>query len=153
MFSYMRPWAGLFIIGFVGYVNYFFSANLEASAMPNFKAPFLILVLLLVALFVAAKLGYKFYKYELTDMGFRKESGIIWKQYVTIPYDRIQNVDIYRGVLARILGLSDLQIHTAGVGGVAMGEGRLPGLSVADAERMRDELIMRAKQSRNGQGL
>ena len=113
----------------------------------------LIPILCMIALIIYAKFSYRFYKYELTDMGFKKESGIIWKQYVTIPYDRIQNVDIYRGIFARILGLSDLQIHTAGVGGVAMGEGRLPGLSVSDAEKMRDELLVRAKQSRNGQGL
>ncbi len=111
-----------------------------------------LLTVLLVSYFVS-HLAYKFYLYELSNIGFKKESGIIWKQYVTIPYDRIQNVDIYRGVLARILGLSDLQIHTAGVGGVAMGEGRLPGLSMADAEVMRDELINRSRQSRSGQGL
>src|SRR3989344_5793196 len=68
----------------------------------------------LVLCFVWAKLTYHFYRYELTDVGFRKELGVIHKKYVTIPYDRIQNVDIYRGVLARILGLSDLNIQTAG---------------------------------------
>ena len=62
-----------------------------------------------------ARLTYHFYRYELTDNGFRKESGVIWKKYVSIPYERIQNVDIYRGIWARILGLSDLQIQTAGM--------------------------------------
>src|SRR3989344_3819696 len=64
--------------------------------------------------FISAKLTYHFYKYELREDGFRKEYGIIWKKYVTIPYDRIQNVDIYRGILDRMLGLSDLNIQTAG---------------------------------------
>src|SRR3989338_9404435 len=64
--------------------------------------------------FVLAKLTYHFYRYELKDIGFRKESGVIIKKYVTIPYDRIQNVDISRGILARLLGLSDLHIQTAG---------------------------------------
>ena len=114
----------------------------------------------LVLCFVWAKLTYHFYRYELTDAGFRKELGVIYKKYVTIPYDRIQNVDIYRGILARILGLSDLNIQTAGMSatvgryGVSGGgsEGRLPALSLEVAERLRDELIQRARQSKN-QGL
>ncbi len=99
-----------------------------------------------------AKLSYYFYRYELREDGFRKEYGVIWKKYVTIPYDRIQNVDIYRGLIARLLGLSDLNIQTAGAGMPQFGEGRLPGLSREVAEQMRDELIKRARSSRS-QGL
>lgn len=113
-------------------------------------------LLFLVLCFVWAKLAYRFYRYELTENGFRKESGVIYKRYVTIPYDRIQNVDIYRGILARVLGLSDLQIQTAGASAVmgrygAAGiaaEGRLPGLLREVAEQLRDELIARARQSK-----
>ena len=114
----------------------------------------------LVLCFIWAKLTYHFYRYELTDAGFRKELGVIYKKYVTIPYDRIQNVDIYRGILARILGLSDLNIQTAGMSatvgryGISGGgsEGRLPALSRETAEQLRDELIQRARQAKN-QGL
>ena len=113
-----------------------------------------------VLCFVWAKLTYHFYRYELTDAGFRKELGVIYKKYVTIPYDRIQNVDINRGILARILGLSDLNIQTAGMSatvsryGVMGGgaEGRLPAVSMAVGEQLRDELIQRTRQSKN-QGL
>lgn len=126
-----------------GYVGWFFVA----------------VFFMLVFSYIWAKLSYKFYKYELTENGFRKELGVIYKKYVTIPYDRIQNVDIYRGIMARILGLSDLNIQTAGSssplagGGYSGGsEGRLPGLSKEEAEQLRDELIIRAKQSKN-QGL
>jgi len=121
---------------------------------------FVFAFVVIVLLYIWAKLSYHFYRYELREDGFRKELGVITKKYVTIPYDRIQNVDIYRGILARILGLSDLNIQTAGAsaqmsryGGLTGGaEGRLPGLSREDAEKLRDELIRRAKQSKN-QGL
>lgn len=117
-------------------------------------------ILLTVLSFVVAKLTYRFYKYELTDVDFRKEHGIIWKKYVSIPYHRIQNVDIHRGVIARILGLSDINIQTAGSSAV-MGrygingigaEGYLPGLSQEVAEQLRDTLIKKTQPSTN-QGL
>lgn len=116
-----------------------------------------ILLILILLLYIWARLSYRYYRYELTDDGFKKELGVIYKKYVTIPYERIQNVDIYRGILARILGLSDLNIQTAGASaqvtrhGVfgAGAEGRLPGLLHEDAEKLRDELIKRAKNPRS----
>ncbi|OGI82911.1 hypothetical protein A3G53_02795 [Candidatus Nomurabacteria bacterium RIFCSPLOWO2_12_FULL_44_11] len=117
----------------------------------------LVALALIIVCFIWAKLTYRFYRYELAENGFKKESGVIYKKYVTIPYDRIQNVDIYRGILARLLGLSDLHIQTAGGSGYTGGyggitEGRLVGLSKEVAEQLRDEVIARARQSKN-QGL
>ena len=124
-------------------------------ALPSFLWPLLLIVPLFMIVFawVWAKLSYRFYRYEFADNGFKKELGVIWKKYVTIPYDRIQNIDIYRGILARILGLSDVHIQTAGSSNpYAYGEGKLPGLSKEAAEQLRDELLKRAKESRS-QGL
>src|SRR3989344_8440725 len=121
----------------------------------SFSASLVWFFYLVIAIFahIWSKLTYRFYRYELREDGFRKEYGVIWKTYVTIPYDRIQNVDIYRGVLARLLGLSDINIQTAGAHVGRFAEGRLPGLSVTDAEAIRDELIKRAKELRTTQGL
>lgn len=104
-----------------------------------------------------AKLTYKNWKYELAEGAFKKESGVIWKKYVSVPYERIQNIDINRGIFARMLGLSDLQIQTAGSSAVYYGrggiagagsEGRLPALDKNIAEKLRDELVKRAKDSK-----
>lgn len=112
-------------------------------------------ILLLLALlgYAWSYLSWYYYKYELTEDGFRKEMGILWKKYVSIPYERIQNVDIYRGLFARILGLSDLQIQTAGMSTTvgrfgttgAGAEGRLPGVTREEAEKLRDELIKKTR--------
>ncbi len=138
--------------------------NLDSRGVFSFSFLFswllFIIPAFLIFCFVWAKLTYHYYRYELTDAGFRKELGVIYKKYVTIPYDRIQNVDIYRGILARILGLSDLNIQTAGMSatvgrsGISGGgsEGQLPALSREVAEQLRDELIQRARQIKN-QGL
>lgn len=115
----------------------------------------LVLALLTVIGYIWSHLSWRYYKYELREDGFRKEHGVIWKKYVTIPYERIQNVDIYRGLIARILGLSDLNIQTAGMsttvgsyGGAS--EGRLPGLLPEVAEQLRDELVKRARGKHQG---
>ena len=98
-------------------------------------------LMFIIFCWIWAKLTYKFYKYELREDGFRKERGIIWKKYVTIPYDRIQNVDIHRGLVARMLGLSDIRIQTAGASKDLLSEGFLPGLSEQVARELRDELL------------
>jgi len=118
-----------------------------------------VVALAVLVAYVWAKLTYRFYFYELRPEAFRKEHGIIWKRYTSIPYERIQNVDIYRGLIARLLGLSDINIQTAGMSAPAAGpygagsEGRLPGLARVEAEAIRDELIARAKGAKNHQGL
>ena len=98
-----------------------------------------------------AWLRYHFYRYELTKDGYKSEQGILRKRYVSIPYNRIQNVDIYRSIPLRILGLSDLQIHTSGYSNPKSSnfesEGRLPGLLHADAEKLRDDLVRKTKKT------
>ena len=118
----------------------------------------LVFILFVIFCWIWAKLTYRFWRYQLTEEAFKKEHGVIWKKYVSIPYERIQNVDIYRGVIARILGLSDLQIQTAGASAVVYGrrmagvgaEGRLPALDKNVAEQLREELIRRAKGAKQG---
>ncbi len=117
---------------------------------------FLFFLLWLGGSYFWAKLSYNAYKYQLTEDVFKKEHGVIWKKYVSIPYERIQNVDIHRGILARLFGLSDLMVQTAGYSGNygrrGMGdpEGKLPGVSVEKAEELREELVKKAKGTKTG---
>lgn len=106
--------------------------------------------------YIWAKLTYRFWRYQLAEDALKVEKGIIWKKYISIPYERIQNVDIYRGVLARIFGLSDLQIQTAGYSGgygrygKGESEGKLPGIDMQLAEQLREELVKKAKGAKSG---
>jgi uncharacterized membrane protein YdbT with pleckstrin-like domain len=151
--------SGLFIFFFVfiwsmGFVASFFNDPLTVVIL--WCA--LLFILYLIFSWVWAKLTYNFFLYQLNDNSFKKEQGVIWKKYVSIPYERIQNVDIHRGVIARILGLSDLYIQTAGSSAVVYGrrmsgvgaEGYLPGLNKGVAEQLREELVKRSKSSKQG---
>lgn len=147
------------------WLSAFFSGIPESGNVFSFgflKWLLIIILALLIFVWIWAKLTYHYYRYELREDGFRKEYGVIWKKYVTVPYDKIQNVDIYRGVIDRVLGLSDLHIQTAGASaqvsryGAFEGgaEGRLPALSREVAEQLQDELVKRARQLRTtNQGL
>jgi len=90
---------------------------------------------------IYARMAYKRWFYEFTNDSLKIEKGIVWKKYVTIPYERIQNVDIHRGVIARIYGFSTVIIQTAGYSGVPMPEGNIPAVDVKEAERIKNFLI------------
>ena len=113
---------------------------------------FLIVFVIYIPLcYILARLSYHFWRYELAENAVKIEKGIIWKKYISIPYDRIQNVDIYRGVFARLLGLSDLQLQTAGYSGQhKRTEGRMPGLSPEIAEQLREKLVQRVRSTKQG---
>ena len=149
----------IFFVGAAFFIEEIFSGDEvlpsdARKALTNFAQSSLwFIVPILIALYVWARLSYHYYRYTLAEEGFKKEYGVISKKYVTIPYSRIQNVDIYRGIWTRIMGLSDLHIQTAGMSGSnsagVSAEGQLPGLSREVAEKVREELITRARQSRN----
>ena len=114
----------------------------EVFGVNGWLIAFMIFILIIVG-YIWARLSYNAYYYEISSDALKIEKGVIWKKYISIPYERIQNVDIYRGLAARILKLSDLQIQTAGYGGFIQTEGKLPGLLPEDAERIREDLVKR----------
>lgn len=124
----------------------------------------------LFVIFIAeiyARMSYTRWLYEITNEGIKIEHGIIWKRYSSIPYERVQNVDIRRGIIARIFGFSSLEIETAGRSGFGGGygfgrrnnrqyhsEGHLPAISISGAEKIREAVMKKIKQSyKNNQGL
>ena len=147
---------GLFLVIFLGWFLGK-AAEIITEGLPSLWWIFVFFLVWLGGSYLWAKLSYNAYKYQLTEDAFKKEQGVIWKKYVSVPYERIQNVDIHRGILARILGLSDLMIQTAGYSGGygrrGIGhepEGRLPGVSRERAEQLREELIQRSKGTKSG---
>lgn len=111
---------------------------------------FLTLLTLLLS-FIWGWLQYENYRYELTDNSLKKEHGFIRKKYTVIPYSKIQNVDIIRGPLARLLKISVVNIQTAGYSGKRGSEGKLPGVSINEAKKIQEYLM--TKVSNKNQGL
>ena len=86
------------------------------------------------------------YRYVTRQDDFVFARGVVFQRLVAVPYGRLQLVDINRGPLARALGLAELKLVTAAASsGVS-----IPGLLVADAEMLRDQLVELAESRRAG---
>ncbi len=84
------------------------------------------------------------YQLRADDLLFRR--GLMFQRFVSVPYGRMQLVDINRGPLARAVGLSELKFVTAAAStGVT-----IPGLPEARAEELRDTLVSLAESRRAG---
>jgi membrane protein YdbS with pleckstrin-like domain len=72
--------------------------------------------------------------------------GRMFRSLVSVPYGRLQYVDIQSGPLARAHGIASCEIHTAS----PESGGSLPGLPVAEAEALRHRLAARGEAQRAG---
>jgi putative membrane protein len=80
------------------------------------------------------------FTYTLLPNEMYIESGIVSRNRRSIPWDRVQDVEIERGPLARVLGLAKVKLETGGSGG---DEGLLDSIALADALALRDEVRAR----------
>jgi membrane protein YdbS with pleckstrin-like domain len=84
--------------------------------------------------------------YQLRDDDLLFRRGIMFHRVVSVPYGRMQLIDINRGPVARFLGLAELKFVTAAAAtGVT-----IPGLVDADADTLRDRLVSLAETRRAG---
>ena len=115
-----------------------------------------LLIFFLVISFIGeiwVRMSYKRWLYEFTSHELKIERGVIFKIYKSIPYERIQNVEIHRGILARIFGFSSLGIYTAGYSfgsgsrhrGNFGAEGVIPAISSEEAEQVREFLLKKVR--------
>jgi putative membrane protein len=80
--------------------------------------------------------------YALEGGALRLEEGVLSRQLRAVPFDRIQQVDLVRKPLHRLLGVATLRVETAGGGSAA--EVDLDVVTLAEARALRSTLL-RAK--------
>lgn len=96
----------------------------------------LVLAAVLAGLLLLVKwLAWRRFRYGVGAAEIVIESGILHHNRRSIPFDRIQDVDIERTFLARLFGLGKVRIET-GAGG--KDEGLLDSVSLAEAHRLRE---------------
>lgn len=98
---------------------------------------------LLVVLVVSTFIYWRRFAFRVGESEIRIDSGILSRTHRSIPFDRVQDVDISQGPLARLLGLAQVKFETGGSAG--QDEGVLPAIAFERAEELRE--LVRARRS------
>lgn len=141
----------LFFFGYFGKTSILIPALIVGAVLyPQLFLPLLGAVVAIM--FLTALLVYNNFQYEIDPTGLVIESGVIHKKRVSVPFEQIQNVNIERSLIDRVLGLARISIETAGssnanpqtvadVGKSVKSEGYLPGIDLEKAKVLHDTLI------------
>jgi membrane protein YdbS with pleckstrin-like domain len=80
--------------------------------------------------------NWRSWKYAERSDDLLISRGVLWREETSVPYGRMQLVEVTSGPVERHFGLASLQLHTA----AAATDARIPGLLPEEAERLRDRL-------------
>lgn len=80
----------------------------------------LLLLLFAAIILITVILVHYSTEYSLTKTGVVKTKGLLSKDVVTIPYDKVQDIRLKKSFAERVLGIGNIYIDTAGENGVKM---------------------------------
>lgn len=104
----------------------------------------ILLVILLIVLF--SWLAWRFSSYRITESAVEVRSGVLFRSHRRAPLERIQSVNLQRSMLARALGLTKIEVVTAGQGGKV----ELSYLGHRDAKTVREQILQVSGSRRRG---
>lgn len=123
--STLRGMAGGY--AFIGYLA------ISGRAGTALAAAVLLLAFLVGSLFVY----WTRFEFRVGSNEIRIDSGILSRTNRSIPFDRIQDVDIIQGPIARLLGIAKVKFETGGSAGAHRDEGVLQAIPLERAEELR----------------
>ncbi|HRY60442.1 MAG TPA: PH domain-containing protein [Patescibacteria group bacterium] len=150
---------GVFAIVFCAVIFFIITANFSTAsgvsadlisssyAMP-LTVSLIVFFLYIGALYTWALLFYNSYSYEMTADSFKQEFGVISKEFISIPYDNIQDVEVIQDIFLRLLGLGRMDIKTAGEGEEEEAAAVLVAVAINDAKTLKDELMKKVDEHR-----
>ena len=108
-----------------------------------------LIALLLVLLVIAAIAGgnyvaWRFSRFRVGPRQVELRQGVLFRQHRQVPFERVQAVELSRPILARLLGLAQVVVQSAGGSDSNL---KLSFLSLGRAERVRDDLLALAGAS------
>ncbi len=102
-------------------------------------------IALLAVLVFSMFLYWTRFEFRVGDNEIRIDSGIISRTHRSIPFDRIQDVDISQGPIARPLGIAKVKFETGGSAGAGKDECVLHAIPLERAQALR--ALIRAHRS------
>lgn len=103
----------------------------------------LAVALALAAVVLSAWLSWRVSRFRIGATTLEVRTGLVLRQHRQVRYDRIQAVDLRRPLLARLAGLSEVHVQSAGSGSDA----RLAYLPQHEAHLVRERLMRLAGQA------
>jgi putative membrane protein len=91
---------------------------------------------------VAGVISWLVTRWQVADGVLRIDTGLIRRDSRRFPLSQVQAIDVVQTGLARVLGLAELRLRMAGADSSG---GRLACLRLADAERLRAQLLSMAR--------
>ena len=123
----------IFIIMSVGLVAFlFFAENAPTKLIAISGGSVLILIIAFSLIITILGFPRKGYMVREQDLSFQR--GLITYKLTTVPFNRIQHVEINQGILAKLFHLSSVKIYTAGG---STSDLSIPGLPVSSAQRLK----------------
>jgi putative membrane protein len=117
-----------------------------AQGDPVLTSGAVVVAVLAIAAVVAYEVAYhRRFEYELTPDSLDINSGVFSRREREIPLRRVQNLDVTRSFVARLLGLAKVDVETAGGGGT---EASLRYVSRDEAQRLQEEVRERRAAER-----
>ncbi len=87
------------------------------------------------------KLLWRSKGYQLREHDLHYRRGVIWHHVTSLPYVRVQHVELESGPVERYFKLATLKFYTAGGGSADM---KIPGLPFSVASKIRSFVMVRA---------
>ncbi|MFY8160974.1 MAG: PH domain-containing protein [Candidatus Kapaibacteriota bacterium] len=105
--------------------------------IPSLILPFLYFSISSVFYIFIALFGYQFWEFEIKENEIELKRGIFTKVITTVPFNRVQHIDLRQSFIERWFDLSSLYIFTAGTKGSDLA---IPGLPKYYSENIKDYL-------------
>ncbi len=96
----------------------------------------LVVAVWIVSMIITIK-AFPYRGYLIRDKDIAYQRGLIRYKLTSIPFNRIQHVELNQGVIAKRMGLATLKIYTAGSSADDL---EIPGLPIATAGQIREFL-------------
>lgn len=131
----------LVVIGVATAVGVVVSINTDVSLAPGWLAvPAALVVASLLGRSWYVRAAYRAWRYRLGEEALDLAHGVFWRQTSSMPYHRLQQVDVGQGPLERWLGMATVQLRSA----AATTDATLPGIALTEVDELRSRLLHRA---------
>ncbi len=130
------------ILAFIGFFLFVYFSSGDIPIVVLIGVP-LIFVVLFVLKFVLVILGFPKKGYLLREQDISYRSGLLIYKLTTIPFNRIQHVEVSQNIIEKGFGLSRVNVFTAG-GSVS--DLSIPGLLPEKAHQIESFLLLKVSK-------